>query len=866
MTRDWKTGKLLKEGQQIHYCWTDLILGDQFGITQEDWDTVVEQTAAHIRDWPEQRITERVSFMIELLLPQLDVLWQGRVGADGELSFRSFRWMPCRSLPGATVADHALTASAIAYCLGYDNGYKSDTDILDQLRLSALTATWKEDGLDDVYDAVWAGLLTSAIAPESDGDVCAQIVHAAKTVASEHSPVDARASFSTHQLKQYTALKVRQVGLVSGGATKIKGYVFESAKLPEIRGASTLLDRINIEYLPALLGRKSLEDPKRSEDIQKNFRKRSGHSLSARECVIYSAGGDCLAFTPASIVHDIADEIERIYTQETLTSNSVAVGNTFDLLELQYGLNPERFWIEEFHETGQSAETEVGRVIENYFGGKEAPNFFSKKTFGELTSKLAMAKFKRREGNQMLHRKTSRDLPVFIERDPYSQTCNSCDRRPVIHIPEISTDQQLCEACWRKYITGRASKKQLKINELVPFTKGLQWSPAEQDGGGNYRLTDWISLFNEYVASSPDLSLNYKKPPDGPNDLSDIGKASDPEGFIAFIYADGNNMGGYLEKIQTAAQYRQFSERVFVAMQEATFKALAKLKPIEIKDDNPRYVFPFEIISIGGDDLILIVPGDKALEIAYEIGINFDETFMSRSVYENEKAKCPNTAQRYQRQQWENGADSQLPQFSMSLGLVIANEHMPIAFMEDLAGKLLKSAKTRAKMLKTKFGYSGGTVDFFSLKSLLMIASELNDFRQQFYKTDKGDSLTMRPFTLHELCGFIDTVQVLKESDFPRSQLYQLRQSLKLGRQTSTLEYLYFRSRLESGNEKILRDELEQNWQGGPDVMNSPGPWYAMLQKNKKNEKSYETLLLDLIEAYEFISGPHAESEEDNSD
>ena len=464
----------------------------------------------------------------------------------------------------------------------------------------------------------------------------------------------------------------------------------------------------------------------------------------------------------------------------------------------------------------------------------------------------------------MPHRKTNRDLPVFVERSPYTQTCNRCDRRPVIH--QISAERQLCEACLRKYVTGRASKKQLKTNELVPFTKCLQWSPTERDEEGNYPLMDWISLFHEYVTSSPGISRNYEGRPDGPNDLSDIGRASNPSGFIAFIYADGNNMGGYLEEIRTAAQYRQFSERVFVAMQEATFKALAKLKPIQIEDDNPRYVFPFEIISIGGDDLILIVPGDHALEIAHEIGVNFDEIFMSRSVYENEKAKCPNKAQRYQSQQWENEADSKLPQFSMSLGLVIANEHTPIAFMEDLAGKLLKSAKARAKILKTKFGYSGGTVDFFSLKSLSMIASELNDFRNQFYKTDKGDLLTMRPFTLHEFCGFINTVQALKASGFPRSQLYQLRQSLKLGRQTSTLEYLYFRSRLESANEKTLRDELEQNWQGDPDVMNSLGPWYATLQQEKKDEKYYETLLLDLIEAYEFISGSHAESEENNSD
>ncbi|MEN9223118.1 MAG: hypothetical protein Q6M04_11850, partial [Thermostichus sp. BF3_bins_97] len=34
-----------------------------------------------------------------------------------------------------------------------------------------------------------------------------------------------------------------RIGLVYGGATKIKGYVFESAKLAEVRGASALLDR-----------------------------------------------------------------------------------------------------------------------------------------------------------------------------------------------------------------------------------------------------------------------------------------------------------------------------------------------------------------------------------------------------------------------------------------------------------------------------------------------------------------------------------------------------------------------------------------------------------------------------------------------
>ena len=846
MTRNWKTGEPIEEEHQVDYCWEDLILDDKFGITKEDWTTVIVLTIEHIRSWSEQDIAGRVSRVIDLLLPPLETLWQGK---NGELSFRFFRWLPCRSLPGATIADHALTASAIAYCLGYDNDLRAEIDFL---RLSALTATWKEDGLDEIYDAVWSGF--SPIEPKADGDVRECIVHAAKTVASKRDSVEDQTLFTKHQLKQYSNLEVRQVGLVSGGATKIKGYVFESAKLPEIRGASTLLDRINREDIPALFGSKISNDQQRLADIRDGFWKRTGHILSAPECIIYSAGGDCLAFTPRSVVHDVADEIEQIYSRETLIANSVAVGDVFDLLELQYGLKPERFWIEEFRAAVENEDTETCQIIKSYFDGKENKDFLTKKSFGELATKLAIEKFKRREGNQMLCRETHHNLPTFVEKQPYDQTCNSCDRRPVIYA--ISTDKQLCEACLRKYVMGRASKKQPNRNELDRFTSCLQWFPANQGEKGDYLLTDWVSLFLQYVTLSSDLSPNYDRDPDGPNDLSDIAQASTPKGFVAFIYADGNNMGGYLENIQTPAQYRQFSERVFFTMQEATFKALAKLKPRWIEDDSKRYVFPFEIISIGGDDLILIVPGDKALEIAHEIGINFDNAFMSCIAYE--KAGCPEKSQRYQSQQWKNAADNKLPQFSMSLGLVIANEHTPIAFMEDLAGKLLKSAKSRAKKLKTEVGYSGGTGDFISLKSLSMITSELADFRTKFYKTNKENVLTMRPFTLHELAGFIQTVQRFKESDFPRSQLYQLRQSLVLGRQTSTLDYLYFRSRLKDGTGKLLQQEIESNWQSVSDIRNGPGPWYAMLT----DEKRYETLLLDLIEAYEFISESNDSIEE----
>ena len=832
MTRDWKTGKSI---ENAHYCWEDPILKDDFGITEKDWNDTIQDTVAHIRDGVDETIASRVSCILGLLLPSLQTLWQGK---NSELPFR---WLPCRSLKGATVADHSLTASAIAYCLGYDEDPRPDSETLDRLRLSAMTATWVDDGLGAVHDALWDG--HSPIKPKADGDNLERIVFLAKTVASERIAINSIEKFSTHPLKH----EKRQVGLVLGGATKIKGYFLESARLPEIRGASALLDRINLEDVPALFGRKTPHDPEQSESFHKDFRERTGHHLSAPECVIYAAGGNTLAFTPTSVVHDIADEIERIYTKETLVANSVAVGEAFDLLELQYGLNPTRF--------------------------SEDENLRESKCFGELTTKLAQAQLRRREGNPTCDRKTRRDLPTHVEIGPYQQRCTSCERRPAI-IPSEPALRVLCEACTRKYVVGRITKKE---SDTEHEQKGIEyyvgklsgWEPAtRKKEKGGWCLEDWSSLFKEYLKATGKKKKYFtsNQTPEevrGPQRLKTIAEASDStsKGFITFIYADGNNMGGYLEKVKTPAAYRQFSERVFIALQKAAFDALAKhLKPTNTD------ILPFEIVSIGGDDLLLIVPGSKAFEVVHAIGENFDREFDSHSKFPGSKKDRLRKSQRYTPDDWVDKQRKQ-PAFSLSLGFVIADEHTPIGFLERFASSLLKSAKARAKILKKPdIGYLGGTVDFLVLKSYSMITSELSDFRKKFYKTEQDNWLTMRPFTLNELCGFIETIKAFKKDEFPRSQLYQLQESLRLGQQTSTLDYLYFRSRLKEGKGKLLQKQIEHNWRGAADSTNDQGPWYAIPQEHRTGKAEYETLLFDIIEAYDFINEPKKKNGEDSSD
>ena len=376
-------------------------------------------------------------------------------------------------------------------------------------------------------------------------------------------------------------------------------------------------------------------------------------------------------------------------------------------------------------------------------------------------------------------------------------------------------------------------------------------------GGG---LNDWSTLFKAYLQATDKVDCYVGKngdlkQVDGPQDLSDIASASEPSGFISFIYADGNNMGGYLEKVKTPAEYRQFSERVFIAVQKAAFDALAEhLSP------TASGIHPFEIVSIGGDDLLLIVPGSKAFEVVHAMGENFDGAFESYSKFT--EADKLHKSQRYRSRQWVADQQKMQPTFSLSLGFVIADEHTPIGFLEHFAASLLKSAKTQAKKLKKENGYLGGTVDFLVLKSFSTLTSALGDFRKQFYKTDQENSLTMRPFTLNELSGFIETIRAFRgdrddrddrDGRFPTSQLYQFRESLRQGRQTSTLEYLYFRSRLKPEDGTLLQQELECNWQSALNLVGGMGPWYAFLKAGETDVTHYETLLFDIIEAYEFI-------------
>jgi CRISPR-associated protein Cmr2 len=689
-----------------------------------------------------------------------------------------------------------------------------------------------------------------------------------------------------------------KIGLVYGGATKIKQYVFESSKIQDIRGASGLLDRINLIDLPAFFNQKyqpyqtasnlyNIQHNQIRNWLDTNFESHVKFSeVIVPELIIYSTGGNILAFCPTAYVNDLANAIEKRYTEETLAANSCAVGDSFRLLELRFGLLREpienTLWFEWYsqHHNKPLVQANFG-YPKNEIEKLEV--FKNRKSFNELTTKLATAFNQRRSGHDFSGRPSRRYPPIF-ETHPYLMRDWGEHRSAVVNVqpPELPRERNFSEADARKHLVGYRAKKG---KPEVP-----DWYKNSQLTWQSIRFEGWVDKFNLFLEKNPSLRDKYYKNKiqqnkvEIPENLSHIGNAS--KNFIAYIYADGNNMGGYIQKeIKTAKQYQEFSQDVGLATEYAVYQALAEnLHPHELRNlndeesnlSNGDLVHPFEVITIGGDDILLIVPAKKALEIAKIIGEQFEKILLKQiqlvevqsaeeeiiqiigdyQIKENiDKPIDSKKIHRYKPIEAQNSRCK----LSLSTGVLITAYDTPIYYAKNLTDQLLKSAKERAKKLKT-VGYSGGTVDFLAMKSVTMISSSIKEFRSEalMKKTLRPKlKLYAAPYTLHEIGGLITSISALKKAQFPKSQLYQIRSLLERGKHTAILNYRYFRVRLQKGKTE-MQQNFEEAWCQPKDNENNGNlaPWIyddGTLENDKTDYPLFETIWRDIVDIYDFI-------------
>jgi len=685
--------------------------------------------------------------------------------------------------------------------------------------------------------------------------------------------------------------KTTQIGLVYGGATKIKQYVFEASKLPDIRGASGLLDQINLIDLPAFFGQEPpqcRENPNASlsqkateyyEEVRDWLNEESNFpNLSVAlipELIIYSTGGNILTFCPAAFVNDLANAIEKRYTYRTLTANSCAVGKTFKLLEIRFGLLQdsieETLWLDWYRENYERP------LVQAYFGcpkneEKILQAFKNRKSFNELAGSLASLFNQRRNGNDIGDSRPLRRYPPMFETHPYLKRDGGDRRSAIYQAPEeLPGNPWFSEALLRKRLVSEMAKEGKLPNwYLTSKLENWEWKPGA--------VESWVSKFKQFLYHNPHRYYENIRSEgieiwkvDEAKSVREIANASNPEGFVAYIYADGNNMGGFIQKIKTPEEYKKFSEDIFKATEEAVYEALAQhLQPHKLnnltdpdnKNRNGTWIHPFEIITIGGDDVFLIVPADKALAIAHTIGEEFEKQLLkpdTKERYSYKENYNPELIHRYKASEPPSGKGQ--CKLSMSIGVLITAEETPIYYAEKLTNQLLKSAKKRAKELKN---YLGGTVDFLVMKSVTMISSNISEFRTEGLTKTRPKQPKLKlygsPYTLHELDGLLKTAKALKDSHFPRSQIYQIRSFLEQGKHTAMLNYRYFRVRLNSDEQqKLLQIYFEEAWcqPKNPNNKGNLAPWMTLKEDESNDEEqekmTYETIWRELVDLYPFI-------------
>jgi CRISPR-associated protein Cmr2 len=377
--------------------------------------------------------------------------------------------------------------------------------------------------------------------------------------------------------------------------------------------------------------------------------------------------------------------------------------------------------------------------------------------------------------------------------------------RPAAHVVPPPNELYLCEACRRKRNAGIWAKKGRSV-EARP----------DQD-------LSWMLPWGEWLEWQARVVV-----PATVDDLRELGEFARgaARGFVGLIYADGNNVGAHVAGLSSIAAYRRFAQQMLEANEHAVAQALRE--NLAARDDG---AWPFEIITIGGDDVLLFVPADRAPAIAAAIAREFE-----KQMKRHEAA------------------------ITLSAGVLLMADHTPVRFARDLVEALLKSAKQRSKD-----GDRGPTIDFMALKAATMVSETIADYRRAAFQRVRrrertGQAretrlqLTQRPYRLGDFEQLLKAGRELKRAQFPPSQLHQLAEIVGEGQQLrSSIDYHYFvgrgrqRSRERTDNPYAT---FEQAIDGLCESSDS-APWRKTREEQHRLE--FDTPLLDLVELLPFV-------------
>ena len=389
-------------------------------------------------------------------------------------------------------------------------------------------------------------------------------------------------------------------------------------------------------------------------------------------------------------------------------------------------------------------------------------------------------------------KKDGKSLSRPLVTHPFLRTCDSCG--------EQYASQSVTEPA--ELLCGSCKNKRDKNNEIRSDIKVVIRGKTKEDV--EHKL--WHRLIRDLKEEGYEVTGRNR-----PEDFNDLGQMSNPTNYMGLIYADGDSMGKVLESLDNLEEVKQFSEVVDSAIYRAVRETIC-----EYLSPRSKY-FPFDVLMLGGDDLVMVTTANKAIEVSMKITEKFSDLT-------------------------KEGLGKPL---TLSAGVVIAHTTFPFSSLLNLAEGALKFAKMEAVKRKRRGQEIAkeGLINFLAVSNSNSLAFD-DYYQQTLSDKDQGLYRTFRPYSLKNLRYIIETIRYLKRENFPRGKLKGLQDAIFQSRNQSLLEGLAFLRHTQG--EKVKKKFMDFPTYFTTNQQTSGFPWFT-------EGDEYYTPFLDLIELYDFI-------------
>jgi hypothetical protein len=440
----------------------------------------------------------------------------------------------------------------------------------------------------------------------------------------------------------------------------------------------------------------------------------------------------------------------------------------------------------------------------------------------------------------------------------YLELLNYCliqKKETPAHITTLATHPLMrpCESCGVQYAEGKdRSEDEDPIDQdkrycSVCLTKrkedsnvknGIKYLIKERAHLENVQSDSYI--WQEVIRRLP-LSYDIPGGTERPSDFNKLRGLAGGKDYLALIYADGNGMGKTISACPDLNAREQVAKRIDNAVYQALSAAIAKHMPVVQANGDSPPMFPFDILLIGGDDIVIVTPATYAMDVALTIAQQFHE-------YTKER-------------------DPEKKGHTLSVGVVLAPIKYPFGLLQDLAESTLKFAKQEGARQPRESAYGATRINF-----LVVAGSTSHDFKTVYAmlhnkhvrvsgQKDKATFYaTLRPYTVEDLEALLKAIRAGKQRSLGRTKLHQVREAvLKMNLSTSVGDFLAVLRNWRQKQREFVTGSvytLAGRYQEQHSSLDNPGslfprvtyPWFA------DGPTAYRTPLLDFVELYDFVA------------